>query len=256
MSSVRNRIVLNARPSAAAGSTQVPALARGRGVVQQGRRVAAGLLLWPLAALLGGCATLSADECHNANWRDLGHTEGAQGYRMTRFREHIKACSAHGVSPVLDDYLKGHRAGLAQWCERPSAGFERGRSGGDRPEGLCEPTQARAILAAWEHGHGVRQAELDYERAERDYEQARHDLYRIEGEVDRLRLALIHDEGNPEHRREQLNRLDYLRARAVEESFRLQRARRDALRAQAEYDRRLADWRAEQRRQEARASAG
>ena len=47
-----------------------------------------------------------------------------------------------------------------------------------------------------------------------------------------------------------------LRARAVEESFRLQRARRDALRAQAEYDRRLADWRAEQRRQEARASAG
>ena len=44
--------------------------------------------------LLEGCATLSKNECLQAQWYDIGFTDGAGGHTLTRIGKPRKACAA------------------------------------------------------------------------------------------------------------------------------------------------------------------
>ena len=44
-----------------------------------------------LAIGLGGCATMSGDECATSDWTAIGYEDGSRGYTTERFGKHSKA---------------------------------------------------------------------------------------------------------------------------------------------------------------------
>lgn len=71
-----------------------------------------------LAALtVTGCATLDKKDCQQGNWGDIGRTDGSRGYIATeRLSAHTEACAKHGVKINYEQYLLGHKDGLALFC--------------------------------------------------------------------------------------------------------------------------------------------
>ena len=85
-----------------------------------GRRPAAcriGAAIVAAAALFaGGCASLSKDECRNADWQAIGQRDGAAGETPDRLAAHAKACAEVGVVPDEARWLQGREIGLASYC--------------------------------------------------------------------------------------------------------------------------------------------
>jgi len=75
------------------------------------------LLLFLCLFLLGGCATMSKDECLVGNWYDVGYRDGLAGYTATRIVDHQKACAVYGVDPEPNAYYQGRDAGLQVYCD-------------------------------------------------------------------------------------------------------------------------------------------
>ena len=67
-------------------------------------------------AMLAGCATMSPEECLQANWEEVGYNDGAAGYPVSRSAEHREACAETGGERLLlNCRVKGdpvHDAGL------------------------------------------------------------------------------------------------------------------------------------------------
>ncbi len=100
-------------------------------------------------ALLGGCASMSADECQTADWRTIGHEDGLKG-STGRLGDHRKACAKAGVTPDLDAYESGRASGLRQFCV-PAKGYEAGSSGYSY-NGVCPSDLESAFVEAVEDG--------------------------------------------------------------------------------------------------------
>ena len=64
-----------------------------------------------LVALLSGCATMSKEECKQADWYLKGVEDASQGYATDRVVEHGKACARVNVVPDMKEYRKGHLKG-------------------------------------------------------------------------------------------------------------------------------------------------
>lgn len=89
-----------------------------------------------LAALvMGGCATMSGDECMATDWSAVGYVDGASGFTTERFSRHRKACAKHGVTADFGAYQSGRDQGLVEYCQ-PGRGFDVGSNGG-RYYGVC-----------------------------------------------------------------------------------------------------------------------
>jgi hypothetical protein len=84
---------------------------------------------------LGGCASMSADECVTSDWHAIGYEDGARGYTADQLGNRRKACAKHGITPDFESYRAGREEGLRQYCQ-PSRGFSLG-SGGARYNGVC-----------------------------------------------------------------------------------------------------------------------
>lgn len=80
--------------------------------------------------LLAGCATLSKTECEAGDWRNLGVVDGMNGYPVSRFDRHIKACARYDIAPDKRLYLAGREEGLLSYChlDRASRDGLRGRT--------------------------------------------------------------------------------------------------------------------------------
>lgn len=100
---------------------------------------------------LGGCASMSADECLATDWTAIGYEDGVRGYSTERFGSHRKACAKHGVTASLADYRDGHAQGVEVFCQ-PSRGFDYGASGG-RYYGVCPALLEDAFLDGYHAGH-------------------------------------------------------------------------------------------------------
>ncbi|TXH05285.1 MAG: DUF2799 domain-containing protein [Nevskiaceae bacterium] len=103
------------------------------------------LLLLPALAA-AGCATLSESECHTADWRELGRSDGAHGYEASRLGDHMEACGKYGVTPDGDAYRAGRSEGLQQYCQ-PDNALQLGRSGNGY-NSVC-PGESGAIFVAY-----------------------------------------------------------------------------------------------------------
>jgi hypothetical protein len=137
------------------------------------RRACAILML----VLVGGCASLSEQECLLGDWRAIGFEDGTQGQPPTRIADHRDACARHGVSPNLDLWRLGYEEGLPLYCTRAN-GFRVGATGATY-HGVCNGPGSGDFLKAMNDG-GI----LYSLRQDRDH--ARSDIASLEDELDRL----------------------------------------------------------------------
>jgi len=121
---------------------------------------------------LGGCATLTDDQCQVADWRALGVEDGALGYGEPRFLSYAKDCASAGVTPDRAAWNAGRAEGLRQFCT-PEGAYAAGVDG--RPfRGRCAP-ETPDQLAALAKGEAYRAitdeiAEIRFEIAELNQE--------------------------------------------------------------------------------------
>lgn len=80
-----------------------------------------GLILG--SVYLGGCATLSPEECQTARWDQIGEQDGALG-KESQLAQHYKACSKINIVPNQSLYELGYKQGLKSYCQ-PAAIYDR-----------------------------------------------------------------------------------------------------------------------------------
>ncbi len=117
-------------------------------------RLLVGLLA--LLAMLGlaGCATMSAERCHDAKWEELGRADGRRGEQPQKLEQRREACASHGVEPKVEDWRRGYEQGVGEFCT-PAGGYNAGRANtGD--ESLCAGRPGEPeFLAAYKQGGQV-----------------------------------------------------------------------------------------------------
>ena len=100
--------------------------------------------------VLGGCATMSGDECRVSDWRSIGYEDGVKGYSGDRIGSHRKACAKHGVTPDMQEYQAGRAEGLKEFCQ-PQNGFRVGARGGSY-SGVCPDDLEDDFFDAYQAG--------------------------------------------------------------------------------------------------------
>ena len=81
-------------------------------------------------AMLAGCATMSPEECLQANWEEIGYNDAIEGHPVSRSQAHREACAETGVSVAFELYRHGYSLGLPYYCTRET-GFESADHGGE-----------------------------------------------------------------------------------------------------------------------------
>ncbi len=133
---------------------------------------------------LGGCATMSADECVTSDWHAIGYEDGARGYTADQLGNRRKACAKHGVTPDFEAYRAGRKKGLRQYCQ-PSRGFSLGKSGA-RYNGVCPSRLEPEFLDAYNSGHQLYTLRAKVNSATGQISAKEHEL---ENNKDRIRSA-------------------------------------------------------------------
>ena len=174
-------------------------------------------LRWVLLGMslaLGGCATISEEDCPRVDWFALGIEDGRRGYPEARIVQHREACRRTGVQPDDQRYWAGRLQGLAHYCTLPSA-LEEGRAGRTY-KGVC-PAQIdpafrdvhRAAYAVHESVRRLRATESTISSREREL--------RKDGRSARERERLRSEIRELDRRRESLRDELYRRERELEQ---------------------------------------
>lgn len=101
-------------------------------------------------AVLGGCASMSSEECANSDWAAIGYEDGSRGYTTDKFGSRRKACAKHGIKADFKAYQEGREEGLVEFCQ-PGRGYSLGVSGGTY-HGVCDVAMEEEFLDAYRVG--------------------------------------------------------------------------------------------------------
>ena len=101
-------------------------------------------------ACTSGCATMSKDECKQADWYLKGVDDATQGFAAERVVEHGKACARVKIVPNMKDYREGHAKGARLYCV-PEKGYSEGRNGASY-NGICPIAAEGEFLRAYRDG--------------------------------------------------------------------------------------------------------
>jgi hypothetical protein len=86
------------------------------------------ILFMALLLMVGGCASVSKEDCLLTDWYEIGRLDGRQGKPRTAFQGRAKACLEHGINADRQAYYDGHDLGLRYYCSEQK-GFELGQKG-------------------------------------------------------------------------------------------------------------------------------
>lgn len=103
-----------------------------------------------LVGWCGGCATMSKNECLEADWHQVGYRDGKTGSPRARFQRHSEACAEHGIRADRNAYFRGRDQGLDRYCTTEN-GYQQGKMG-RAYRGVCPPELEGAFLDAYRHG--------------------------------------------------------------------------------------------------------
>jgi hypothetical protein len=148
--------------------------------------------------ILGGCASMSADECMMSDWHAVGFEDGSRGYTADRLGERRKACAKHGIATDFSAYRAGHAEGLRDFCQ-PSRGFDLGASGGQY-HGLCAADQEPHFVDAWRSGKQLHAMRSNVNHANYEINARKNELARIDDLIRAKEAALISRETTTENR--------------------------------------------------------
>lgn len=156
--------------------------------------------IFALLATLQACSTMSANECRQANWHDLGFRDGLAGAPLRQLDRRTKDCAEAGVTVQVPPYLAGRNEGLPSYCRLDNA--------------------ARLGLEGKAY-HGVCAAGIDVEfrrrhRAGMDVYRSRAELRTLDQRRRHLEDRLVDARTDEERRRtrDDLRDLDYAMRRA------------------------------------------
>jgi len=156
------------------------------------------VLVLGLTAALGGCATMSGEECMATDWSAVGYEDGARGYTSDRFGSHRKACAKHGVTADFGAYQSGRERGLREYCQ-PGRGFDVGASGG-RYYGVCDVQLEGDFLDAYNAGAQLYTLRSNVNRANSEINARERELEELRDQMKQNELLLIDDETTMEQR--------------------------------------------------------
>jgi hypothetical protein len=147
---------------------------------------------------LGGCASMSGDECVTGDWEAIGYEDGARGYTTDQLAVRRKACAKHGVTPDFAAYQRGREQGLVEYCQ-PGRAFDIGSRGG-RYNGVCTVDLEADFLDAYNAGYHLYTLQSNVNRASSAIRSRENELERIADEMRDKEAALISQETTTEER--------------------------------------------------------
>ena len=147
---------------------------------------------------LGGCASMSSDECMTSDWSAIGYEDGSRGFTTDRFGQHRKACAKHGVTPDFSAYQSGRDQGLVEFCQ-PHRGFNVGSNGGSY-NGVCSVNLEADFLDAYNAGYHLYTLRSNVNRANSSIHKKENELERIEDTLIKNGIALIAADTTKEQR--------------------------------------------------------
>ena len=156
------------------------------------------ILLTLLVIGLGGCATMSGDECATSDWTAVGYEDGSRGHTSDRFSKHRKACAKHGVTPDFTAYQEGRSDGLIEFCQ-PGRGFNLGSNGGQY-KGVCSVELEADFLDAYRVGQQLYTLRSNVSAANSQIYSKEHELEDIEEQTTEIEVRLVNDETTAEER--------------------------------------------------------
>lgn len=171
-------------------------------------------LVLTVAVALGGCATMSADECLTVDWTAIGFEDGSRGYTADRLGSHRKACAKHGVTPDLAAYQRGHAQGVEAFCQ-PGRAFSYGENGGNY-NGVCPADMEPEFLDAYNAGHKLYSLRASVSAASSMIYSKEQELERTRDRIAAAEAELISDETTSEQRVLLLSELKELSERTGE----------------------------------------
>jgi len=86
--------------------------------------------------VLAACASLTREQCVNADWTSIGYQDGANGRLESYVNAHNDACSEFGIAPDINAWLRGRAQGLTQYCTRDNA-YRIGRNSAGELNPVC-----------------------------------------------------------------------------------------------------------------------
>ena len=170
-----------------------------------GGRATPGLRLPTIAVLFvaslvaTGCASLTPEECLNADWRAIGYEDGVAGRSMDRLGDHRSACAEVGVTPDFAAYQTGHRDGVRAFCH-PANAYRLGR-GGYAYTGICPGDLEPAFLDALGEGLFIYQLESDVDAVASEIGGVDYAIQERLEEIEDAEVALERDDLSDEERR-------------------------------------------------------
>jgi hypothetical protein len=149
-------------------------------------------------ALLGGCASMSSEECANSDWVAIGYEDGSRGYTMDKFGSRRKACAKHGVTADFKAYQEGREEGLAEFCQ-PSRGYNLGVSGAAY-YGVCDVAMEEEFLDAYRVGSQLHSLRSNVNNANSRIYSKEAELKRTKEKIRDKQAELISDDVTPQDR--------------------------------------------------------
>ena len=149
-------------------------------------------------AALGGCASMSSEECVNSDWVAVGFEDGSRGYSTDRFGKRRKACAKHGITADFQAYQSGRADGLVEFCQ-PGRGFNLGVSGGHY-NGVCDVALEEEFLDAYRVGHQLYGLRSNVNNANSQIYSRERELDRTKSHMREKEVALISNETETEQR--------------------------------------------------------
>lgn len=126
-----------------------------------------------LLLTIAGCASLSKQECRQADWYLIGIEDGARGYDIEHIGRHREACARVEVVPDIERYRAGLAEGHNRYCTARK-GYAVGASGGQH-QNVCTGKTAAEFNTAYNDGreyYRLKQAVADLEGQLEDYQQS------------------------------------------------------------------------------------
>jgi uncharacterized small protein (DUF1192 family) len=149
-------------------------------------------------AWLGGCASMSSEECVNSDWVAIGYEDGSRGYTTDKFGSRRKACAKHGVTADFKAYQEGRGEGLVEFCQ-PSRGYNLGVSGGAY-YGVCDVAMEEEFLDAYRVGLQLHSLRSNVNDSNSRIYSKEAELKRTKEKIRDMQAELISDDVTPQDR--------------------------------------------------------
>jgi hypothetical protein len=151
-----------------------------------------------LSLFVSGCATMSKDECKQADWYLKGVDDATQGFALDRVVEHGKACARINIVPDMKDYREGHDKGARLYCV-PEKGYSEGRKGAAY-NGICPLAAEDKFLRAYRDGQELYNIQYRMDAMRNQISNSSSQINNRYNDIDQLRREIVRSKNENDRR--------------------------------------------------------